>query len=248
MKINEFPNLSDFKDVSAGQTCLIVGNGPSLRKTPLDKLRHFDSFAMNRISKIFSRTRWRPTFVSCVTTNVSNPEWKHDIEVSRDLGTPFFLWDKLAADLAPDHNTYLLNCTNGEQNRSEPEDGWWSWDPQSRVTKYGSSIIVPFQLAAYFGYKRIILVGCDLGFRDTKTQRLLKKYGRKDLALKLDRNHFTRNYGTPGWKPEVMNLTMLGAHKLAARMCQKAGIEIVNASVGGDLTIHSRQPVESFFS
>lgn len=47
-----------------GESCFVIGNGPSLASKDLDILQKnkIDTFAVNRIFKIFPQTDWRPTY------------------------------------------------------------------------------------------------------------------------------------------------------------------------------------------
>jgi hypothetical protein len=40
----------------------ILGNGPSLQQTPLERLDDEYTIAMNKISKIYNKADWRPTY------------------------------------------------------------------------------------------------------------------------------------------------------------------------------------------
>ena len=54
--------LKSYKNKYKGETILVVGNGPSLKITPLDKFR-ITSLAMNKIDLLFDKTKWRPNFI-----------------------------------------------------------------------------------------------------------------------------------------------------------------------------------------
>ena len=47
-----------------GESCFVIGNGPSLTAEDLTTLHEkgIDTFAVNRIFKIFPQTEWRPTY------------------------------------------------------------------------------------------------------------------------------------------------------------------------------------------
>src|SRR5512140_2527548 len=51
--------MKRYQNRHEGQTCLIIGNGPSLANTPLDLLRHYPSFGTNRI---FLLKGFNPTY------------------------------------------------------------------------------------------------------------------------------------------------------------------------------------------
>ncbi|MGH7214847.1 MAG: hypothetical protein ACREIT_08790, partial [Tepidisphaeraceae bacterium] len=70
--------VSDFHNRHCGRRAFLVGNGPSLIRTPLDLLAGEYTFAMNRIALIYEKTIWRPSFFVCTTTNITRETWKRD--------------------------------------------------------------------------------------------------------------------------------------------------------------------------
>ena len=56
--------LKQFKNTHKGETCFIIGNGPSLKVGDLTRIHELGipSFAFNRIFCIFDETPWRPTY------------------------------------------------------------------------------------------------------------------------------------------------------------------------------------------
>ena len=56
--------IINFKNIHQGERCFIIGNGPSLRDTPLKELNDEYTFSTNKINKIFNHTGWRPTYFS----------------------------------------------------------------------------------------------------------------------------------------------------------------------------------------
>ena len=59
----ERSRLQKFYNTKVGKRCFIIGNGPSLRIEDLERIKD-DTFAVNRIYKIFDKTFWRPASVS----------------------------------------------------------------------------------------------------------------------------------------------------------------------------------------
>lgn len=243
-------NVKKFKNKHLGERCFIVGNGPSLKNTNLDLIKNEFSFAMNRISMIFDFTEWRPSYYSCTTTNIHRAEWKKDIYKIQNLDIPFFVWDKLvneSKDFVIDDNTFFLNCSDGEQVTNSPKEDWWSWDPSERVTKFGSSIVVSFQLAVYMGFKEIYLLGTDLNFKETSFQKFLKTLGLNEMSQRFDTNHFSSSYGTPGLPSSVLNLNMLSVHELIDKMTKSCGVKVYNSTIGGNLEIYKRVELETLY-
>jgi SAM-dependent methyltransferase len=225
-----------FKNKYKGKRAFIVGNGPSLAKTPLHKLKGEHSFAMNRISLIYKKADWKPSFFICTTTNVADPEWNQDICNSVMEGMPSFVWSPLKPYLPHAENLYLMECTNGEAVADHAPDEWWSEDPSISVCKFGTSLLPAMQLAFYMGFSEIYLVGCDLGFKDEGANQ-----------SGSDPNHFDPNYRTPGFKADILNRNMKATHELCQRMAKKHGVKIFNATIGGSLEVYPRVDFNSLF-
>tara|TARA_R110002111_G_scaffold99170_6_gene153283 strand:- start:2525 stop:3253 length:729 start_codon:yes stop_codon:yes gene_type:complete len=234
--------MKKFKNKFKGERVFIVGNGPSLNNTPLDGLMGEYSFGMNRVSLLYEKTDWRPTFFICTTTNVNDVEWRKDILESVELGIDTFVWDELKQHFVGLNNVHMLNCTNGNEVVCDPPDNWWSYEASERVTKFGTSMIVALQIATYMGFNPIYIVGADMGFKKQK-RALLRKLLKYIPFFKInnnDINHFHPSYGTPGLDAENLNMNMLAAHELSKRATLKIGVNIYNATVGGELEVYPR--------
>ena len=219
--------LSSFREKYKGERLFILGNGPSLKKTPLDLLQKEYTFAMNRISLVYNSTKWRPSFFLCTTTNVTRTGWNENIRESIDLGIPSFIWQELKSYLPTRDNVFYINCSHGTQVTEYAPDEWWSDNIENTVCKFGTSILPVLQIGMYMGFQTIYLVGCDLGFKENSNPS-------------TDQNHFHSEYGTPGFSAEILNKNMKAAHELTLRAAKRKKVEIYNATIGGELEVYSR--------
>jgi len=201
---------------------------------------------MNRISLLFDRVRWRPSFFVCTTTNIERPDWRRDIVRTVELGIPTFIWDRLLDNVSPCDNLVPIHCTHGSEVTHLASDEWWSYDVAERVCKFGTSMLPALQIAVYMGFNPIYLVGCDLGFRQrprgfwgTILGRAVRRilWPSKQLS---DPNHFDGSYGTPGLSADRLNINMRAAHDLVLRSTRRIGVEVANATLGGELDIYPR--------
>jgi FkbM family methyltransferase len=235
--------IQSFKNKYKGKQVFMIGNGPSLKVTPLDRIQYEYSFAMNRISLIYDKVLWRPSFYICTTLNISRKEWRKDILETISLGIPCFVWDKLEEFIKPYHfkNVHFIKCTHGDNITDQCPDDWWSHDISKRVCKFGTSMLPALQIASYMGFNPIYLVGCDLGFQ-TAGSGANNNEPLKDIQHQknVDSNHFDPKYGTPGCPANVLNINMKAAHELAFRTASRNGTKIFNATIGGQLEICPR--------
>lgn len=144
-----------------GESCFIIGNGPSLSIDDLNvlKAKNIDTFAVNRIYKIFPQTKWRPTYY--VNTDYvlikDCVDEINKIEVNKKF---IPLQNKYY------HGTNVLNATYFFRNdiRSNDQPEGFSLDCTNQVNVRGTVTIDCMQLAMHLGYKNIYLLGTDHNF------------------------------------------------------------------------------------
>ena len=240
-------HVESMKDKYAGKRIFILGNGPSLNEIDLDLIGNEYSIAMNRISRIYDSTLWRPTFFVCTTSNIRDDEWRQDILETVKLGIPVFIWDELESFFTGYSNVIPLHCTNGSEVTASPSTEWWSYDISQRVTKFGTSMIVALQAALYMGFSEIYILGADLGFKSSLIQKISYRIGLNKLGHLLDSNHFFGSYGTPGLNANMLNTNMIAAHELSKKSIEAKGVKIFNATPGGSLEVYPRVDYDSLF-
>lgn len=236
--------LRRWKDRHAGERCFIVGNGPSLRETPLERLTGEYSFALNSIAKIYDKTAWRPTFYVNTTGMVVCKTWAEHARTSVALGIPSFLAVQYIPCIymppVPD-NVELVVISEGHVSKVvTPPDKWWSHDIGQRICVYGTTMLAIMQIAAFMGFKEFVLVGCDMGWKPF------------DFEQNRDPNHFDEDYWesatTPDGSKRVVtdklarrfNVQCEAAHQLTKRITDKLGIKVYNATTGGELEVYPR--------
>ena len=253
-------NLSSFKNKYVGKRIFLVGNGPSLAKTPLDLLQGEYTMAMNRINLIYDKTNWRPTFFWATTEDIRRiPEFRYDVLKTIELGITTFAWEQLRECLGNHENVHYFNCHYVECNNGLPDSSpreWWSDDITEGVYKFGTSMFPAMQVILYMGFDTIFLLGSDLGYSDSfmykalthpRVQSLSKRLHvdrmrLKVLARNFDTNHFSASYGSAqARQAQVINQNMIGAHRAIKTVTEQRGIKVFNASLGGTLEVYPRK-------
>jgi len=71
----------------------ILGNGPSLKKTPFDKLKGEVTMAVNKIRLLYPHTDWRPTYYVRTDDIYENQDvgWHEDVQENIDAGVYCYL-------------------------------------------------------------------------------------------------------------------------------------------------------------
>lgn len=257
-----YPALSDRKGLPGGRVFL-VANGPSLAHTPLDLLIGEESWGMARIHLIYDRTSWRPTRywwsdhpqdqqnMDDVLFHIKQgyPCWiRSDVcQIIDGSYVPSGGWapkpQPLPAWVHPwpyciEHNAGFMRMEDGSPDTRRPAG--WHLDSTGTLCKYGSGYNCMLQQAVLEGFNPIYLVGADLGFRGRPSQ---------DNA-NLDYDHFdlryNHRYASLG-RARMDNETQVDMHVHARTWCDARGIQVFNATLGGELEVYPRVDFVSLF-
>lgn len=215
-----------------GESCFIIGNGPSLRPEDLEKLSsaNVHTFAANRIYKMFDKTYWRPTYFAC-----EDPIIIKDIEgdINRIECKYKFIPINLKYDLGVNINGACY--INMKYNRDDSNNYGFLEDIASNITCNGTVTITSIQLAAYMGYKDIYLIGVDHSY-----SKMVNDKG-EIIEDKSVKDYFDDSYDS-GIKNELVhNMDEATKSFYRARLYYKnKGVNIYNATRGGKLEVFPR--------
>lgn len=237
-KYSSIKRLRKYKDTKKGKRCFIVGNGPSLTINDLEKLKNEDSFAVNRIYKIFNQTEWRPTFYCSQDTGILD-EIQEDLSIILSSCKGIFLNSYIIKDkgksIAENNINYF--CLNTRQ--FYPDMPKFSKDVSNCIYEGYTVAYACIQLAVYMGYSEIYIIGTDHNYNVN-----LKQDG------KVEEKHESVNYmkGLEGklcFYPQLEKSTL--AFRKARLECEKRGIIIRNATRGGKLEEFERIDFDTLF-
>jgi hypothetical protein len=212
--------------------CFVVGNGPSLTKTNLDLLVGQPSFACNDIHLIYPYTTWRPTFYvrsERFAEGVKEDVWLPSVEETLKAGAECHLSGYYQNHVPKLKGvvTELKHCTHHTKNFDDidcPTEWHLPW-----LCQFGGSLIVAMQIALLKGFTEIVLVGCDLNYRDGKP------------------SHFDNDYEHGMEQPAFYaNKNNLWAHMCGINYHARRNLpyNVINATVGGDLHLYPRKKLE----
>jgi hypothetical protein len=230
--------LAALKDAHKGQRAFIIANGPSLKQTDLSKLKGEITFGMNRIYLMFPEMGFATTYLSVVNDLV--------IEQTTDdlaaLPMPKFLcWrarrffspEQFAGPLADKLPTFLYSTYDSPR---------FSRDVSGRVWEGATVTYVTMQLAFHMGFDEVILIGVDHNY-ETK--------GKPNTTITStgdDPNHFSGQYFGKGFRWQLPDLeTSEIAYRMARQAYEQAGRRIVDATIGGKLTIFEKVDYNTLF-
>ena len=226
--------LTQLQDVHKGKRAFIIGNGPSLKQTDLSKLRNEITFCMNRFYLVFTELGFAATYL-CITNDLVVEHFVDDINT---LTIPKFIaWrshrhfpQQLSNAQLP---TFIYTSYTGPR---------FTGDVRRRVWEGATVTNLALQLAYYMGIEKAILIGVDHNFAS-------KGDANKTVVSQGDDpNHFMPNYFGKGvkWQLPDLDTSEIG-YALAREAYHKAGRQVVDATVGGKLTVFPKVEYNSLF-
>jgi len=223
--------IKAFKDIHKGKRAFIIGNGPSLKQTDLSKLKNEFTFGLNRIYLLFPELGFSTTYFVSINDLV--------IEQCADeiaaLSIPKFIaWhSNRHFKTFPDELMFLYTTYTGPK---------FAHDVTRRVWEGATVTNVALQLAFYMGFQQVILIGVDHNFTSKG------EANKTVVSIGDDPNHFSANYFGKGfrWQLPDLNTSEIGYQK-AHDAYRNAGREVLDATVGGKLTVFPKVDYNSLF-
>ncbi len=216
--------LKEFKDIHKGKSCFIIGNGPSLNKMDLSKLTSHYTFGLNKIYMMFDKVDLNLSYLVSVQ--------QHVIEQSKEEFEKFTFPMFLSYRKSKVHNfknkniKYILT--------GNPKTTSFQTDITKKVLEGATVTYVAMQIAYYMGFEKVFLIGVDHNFQ----------FEGKPLEIKTmqgsDPNHFDPNYfkGQQWGLPDLE--TSERYYNIAKETYEKAGREIIDATVDGKLQVYKK--------
>lgn len=222
--------LTALKDTHKGERCIIIGNGPSLKNTDLSRLKGSFTVGMNRFYMAFPELGFS---TSCLLT-VNDLVIEQCAQDLRVLPIPTFVswrgrkWIEPSPNLHYLHTSYDLPRFNG--------------NAAGRLWEGATVTFVAMQLAYFFGFKQVVLIGVDHSFSTKGTPNTTI------TSTGDDPNHFHPGYFGKGFRWQLPDLeTSEIAYTMAKEAYRRDGREILDATVGGKLTVFPKIAYESLF-
>ncbi len=242
--------LASLRDAYSNQRCFIMGNGPSLNKMDLSVFEDEYVWGSNKCYLLFDRISWRPQFYVGVDRRVI-PDIKDEIAeliVNLQETKFFFPFDFYQAqELSDSSNVYWF--FQQSLNSFNLPFSAFSVDPSRKMYSVSTVTVAMIQLAVYLGFDPIYLIGCDTNYSIPTS--VYEEDTRGDLLLSTqddDPNHFSKDYFGAGSKwhaPHVEN--MLWHYEQTKLACDKLGVNVFNATVGGMLETFPRIDYQDLF-
>ncbi len=231
--------ISQLKNHFSKKRCFIIGTGPSLEISDLEKLGKNGEicFASNKIFKLFSKTDWRPLLYCVSDLEV----FSYYYDIICNMGIEFkFLVDickskyknEIDAQKLMGEHQYIFNILNEKKLDESTKEMLPAFSIAAERYVVDGGITVTYsiiQLAYFLGFTEMYLLGVDFSYGDM-------------TGRDADRNdHFCEEYIE---KNEVVNRPKieesLKAYKVAEKVSREYGFRVYNATRGGCLEVFER--------
>lgn len=218
-----------------GRRSILMGNGPSLLKSDLNRLASEITLVSNAHYLIWDQLTYVPTFLSVEDRLVA--EDRADELRSLEGIVRIFPFD--LRDLLGPAEESKLYINFQREYRPFPR---FSWDVARRVYWGGTVSFMNLQLAAYLGCDPIVLIGFDHNYV-VPAEELQDGVIHSTVE---DVNHIHPKYFGPGYRwhdPHVPRMEL--AYRKAREELERQGSQVINATVGGHLEVFTRASLES---
>jgi hypothetical protein len=195
-------------DIHKGETCFVIGNGPSLKDVPNEFLNRHPSFGSNRIY-----LKYLPTYY-VVINELLIKQYKEEIDALETT--------KFAREDTNVRNAFPLHLV---------EAPMFSFAPTEWVFDGHNTTFVLLQLAFWMGFTTVKLVGVDHRYEfEGLPNQTLRMEGD-------DPNHFDPEYFKGAqWQAPDLEVSEL-AYVMAKEAYEANGRQIVNITRGSALTV-----------
>jgi hypothetical protein len=223
--------LHQLENIHKDKRCFIIGNGPSLRLTDVNKLRDEYTFGLNRIYLLFPQLGFSTTYL----VSVNDLVLEQCAAEMKTLSLPKYLTWRSRHWFHDDSKvTYLDTDFTGLEN----------FCPKltRRIFEGFTVTYVALQLAFHMGFSEVILVGVDHNFvtQGPANQAIVSQGD--------DPNHFAPDYFGKGFKWQLPDLAgSERAYSLAREAYLNAGRHVLDATINGKLTIFPKVDYSSLF-
>ena len=214
---------------STGETtAVVICNGPSLASVPNEWLDKYPTFGANRVWLKYSPDVLVTLDLKMVHNKILQDEMLEGMKGSKEV----FLSPVAAQYLKNPKGVKVVKSWNnviGDQGGLSPV---FSSDPMELLVSGGTVTYGLLQFAYWKGFRRILLVGCNHTFRDSRGDHFDERYN-KEVGIPYEREN-VENFGSgPGewfWSETGFVEKVNMFYDVARQIFEKGGGEIINCT------------------
>jgi hypothetical protein len=236
--------VKKLKDSHIGESCFIIGNGPSLTATDLNKIKNLVSFSSNRINLFLEETAWRPYYYSFIDAPMAI-NFFDDVYNMQKKQMFVVVLDKTYSSLK---KHFGKDCIFLRRYYEHEKNGLpkFSENLSRKINTHSTVTYVNIQLATYMGFKNIYLLGVDNNYAINK---------QKDGLIEINNGLIGKDYFKESYYNSIENAkhipinvyAMTQAYLSAKQHCDQKGVKIYNATRGGKLEVFPRVNFDDLF-
>lgn len=247
-------NLSELKNKHQGQRCFVVGNGPSLKKMDLTKLKDENVIVVNwfLLNEVYNDLN---KVYHCISDRVF---WSTELKMYNDFFQKFIqnknstlFVDEIAKDVINTELSQDLKDYDVHYLKYDREKPVWEGNFSTDITKtlcFGYTVIIDFCLpiASYLGFKDIYLIGCDCNYNLDKDHDFKESYFFSPSELPkttLNRIRGQRDNTGSQYRSKEWNL----GYEVIAKHLKKSDTSLYNAGIEVNLTTLPRVNFNDLF-
>ncbi len=221
--------IQGLRDIHGGERCFILGNGPSLIRLDLRRLRGEQTFGLNRGYLLFDKLGFETSYHVCINQLVA-AQFASDLAA---LGSrKFFAWST-HRHFAEQTDIAFVRTMGRPHFSTDAARGMWE----------GSTVTyVALQLAFFMGFTEVVLVGVDHEFavKGPANQIVTSATG--------DASHFDPSYFGPGVRWQLPDLERSErAYRMAREHFASAGRRVLDATLDGKLQVFEKADYDQLF-
>lgn len=226
-------DIRQFKNKHLGEACFVIGNGPSLTIEDLERLQGCPTFASNLLYKLFDQTSFRPTYY--VNADIGFfPTYFNELIQYEGIDA-YFVGDKGAKIVELPSNAHCFNVQGPfTLKKGSLKNNDFSLDASHHLALSYTVTYYSLQLAVYMGFKTIYLIGVDHRYAGHVDEK-----GKLHQDSGQERS-YAKGIAAPlgaGWN--YADSTTY-SYCVARQAAEKQGVQIINATRGGDLEVFDR--------
>jgi hypothetical protein len=235
--------LKKFHNKFDNETCIIIGNGPSLNLIDFELVSTLKTFAVNGIFYKTDELGFVPSFYVVEDGAVMKDNKKLINDYEPEIASFFPSIYRSSLEAKSNRFFFTMDRRFYERRSYNFEVPQFSKNVCRKIYCNQSVTFINFQLAYYMGFKKIILVGMDHSYKipDSHIRNENKIVSNTD-----DPNHFHPDYfgvGKTWHDPQLQNVEL--SYRVFNEILTHQGVDIVNCTVGGKLEVFRRSKLEN---
>ncbi len=223
--MHKYKQLLRFNNIHKGESCFIIGTGPSLTSDDINKLKDKFTIGVNTLYKLYEKTDFRADYY-CVIDPSTFGDIQDDLEKYK-IENLFYASNRIKKCKLSSAIPFALDCSSFYTMLCPEYYGYtkFSDDIVKGVYDGASVVYAAIQLAVYMGFDKIYLLGVDCNYDKSEELHASKLGYSKDYKY-----NWTKQTGS----------SMINGFSVAQEYALSNDIKIYNATKGGMLEVFPR--------